>query len=218
MNKTGTMFSALRAFRTIAVVSLLIGVLTVTLAVVAYVPTPPPFSIFNTYLSDIGDTAGWPQIIFNNGTILAAPLRVILVALLLIVLRGFESRRPWFEGLVLFISFVSAFGTVCMTAVPYSTGPAVHKAGIGLYFLGTVFLQGVLGFVEWKIKDLARILPVLSFFIVFCFVVFLTFYMLLQSGAGVRALSVFWEWMCFFSSMLWLLGHLVFFGREQIPE
>ncbi len=41
-----------------------------------------------------------------------------------------------------------------------------------------------------------------------------SFIMLLQSGAGCRVrCSVFWEWMCFFSSMLWLLGHFVFFER-----
>lgn len=215
MNKTTTMFSGLRAFRIMAVVSLLVGIATVAFAVIAYVPIHPQFSVFNTYLSDIGDTAGWPQIIFNNGTILAAPLRVMVVVFLLLVLRAYHGRKPWIEGVILVLAFVSAFGTVCMTAVPYSTGPAVHKAGIGLYFLGAVFLQSVVGFIEWKIKDFPWVLPVLSFLIVFCFVIFLVFYMLLQSGSDVRALSVFWEWMCFFSSMLWLMGHAISLRGEQ---
>jgi len=214
MNKTMIMFSALRAFRVIAVVSLVVGMLTVIFAVVAYVPAHPQFSILNTYLSDIGDTVGWPQIIFNNGTILAAPLRVMVVVFLLLVLRGYDGRRPRFERAALVLAVVSAFGTVCMTAVPYSTGPAVHKAGIGLYFIGAVFLQSVLGLKMLKIKELPHMLPVLSFFIVVCFVAFLFFYLMLQSGGDVRALSVFWEWMCFFSSMLWLAGHLVFLKEE----
>ncbi len=136
MNKTGTMFSALRAFRTIAVVSLLIGVLTVTLAVVAYVPAHPhrfPFSIPISVILAIR-RAGRRSFL-NNGTILAAPLRVMVVVFLLLVLRGYDEPAALVRGdWSLFFRFVSAFGTVCMTAVPYSTGPAVHKAGIGSVF------------------------------------------------------------------------------------
>lgn len=210
MDKTMTMFSGVRAFRMMCIISLTMGLLTVIFAVVAYLPVNPEFSIFNTYLSDIGDTPGWPQIIFNNGTILAAPLRVMVIGLMMLVLRGYAGRRPGFEGAVMALSLVSTIGTVCMTAVPYSSGPAVHKVGIGLYFLGAVILQSVLGTAEWRVKAFPRYLPMLSFFIVFCFLVFLVFFMLLQTGADVRALSIFWEWMCFFSSMLWLVGHFLF--------
>ena len=210
-----TNVSSLWAFKTMAFASLVIGILTVLLAVLAYLPGNPDFSILNTYLSDIGDTDGWPQIIFNNGTILAAPLRMIVIVLLLLVLRRYEGPRPLFEALVLFIGFVSVVGTVCMTAVPYSSAPVLHKVGIGLYFLGVVFLQSLVGFRELKIEALPQSLTILSFLIVSCFVFFLTSFILLQTGLVSRSLSVFWEWMCFFSSMIWLFGHGILLTDEK---
>ena len=41
----------------------LIGTLWATLV---FLPAQPDFSMFTTFLSDIGDTPGWPQILFNS--------------------------------------------------------------------------------------------------------------------------------------------------------
>jgi hypothetical protein len=41
--------------------------------------------------------------------------------------------------------------------------------------------------------------------------------MLVLYGVGVvgRGASVLWEWLTFFSSMVWLVGHTVVLGREH---
>jgi hypothetical membrane protein len=192
-----------------------LAVLTVLSAVLAYLPANPDFSIFTTYLSDIGDTPGWPQVLFNSGVLLAAPLRYAIIVLVVLRLRGFGDRKKSFEVAVLVIGAISTTGTILMTAVPYSVGPAIHKSGIGLYFLGIVFLQTIIGFRELAIKELPRSLPAWCFAIVACYLLFFVLVVLYETGNVGRSTPVFWEWMCFFTSMGWLVGHTLVLGKES---
>jgi polyferredoxin len=105
-----------------------------------------------------------------------------------------------------------------MTAVPFSVAPAVHKSGIGLYFLGVVFLQTMLGVRQLSMKGLPRVLPALSFSIVASYLIFFILLILYESGIVGRTTPVFWEWMCFFTSMLWLLGHGIVLGKEDAGD
>ena len=207
--------STARAFRITGNVSLLLGVLTVLSASLAYASNHPDFSIINTYLSDIGDTPGWPQILFNTGTLLAAPLRYAVLILVVLRLQSFNEKTGAFDTVFISIGALSTLGTVLMTAVPFSVAPAVHKSGIGLYFLGVVFLQALLGARQLSIKPLPRALPILSFSIVVSYLVFFVLFILYESGMVGRSTPVFWEWMCFFTSMLWLLGHCIVLGKEE---
>ena len=207
--------SIARVFRFTGNVSLLLGILTVLSASLAYAPSHPDFSMFNTYLSEIGDTPGWPQILFNSGTLLAAPLRYAIIILVVLRLRSMGEKNRAFEAIFLTIGVFSTLGTVIMTAVPFSVAPAVHKSGIGLYFLGVVFLQSMLGVKELKIKKLPRALATLSFSIVASFLVFFVLIMLYETGNLDHNTPVFWEWMCFMSSMVWLAGHTLILGKED---
>jgi hypothetical membrane protein len=208
--------STAKALRLTGAASLALGISTVLLASLAYAPGHPDFSIFVTYLSDIGDTAGWPQILFNTGMLLAAPLRMAVLVLLVLRLRDAAGKRAAFETSLLILGFLSMLGTVLMTAVPFSVAPPVHKSGIGLYFLGVVFLQTLVGIKELRIENLPRVLPGLSFSIVACYLVFFALFVLYQMGVVGRSTPVFWEWMCFFSSMAWLAGHSVLLGKGEI--
>jgi len=161
-----------KTLRLIGTFTFILAILTVLTSVLAYLPANPDFSIYTTYLSDIGDTSGWPQILFNSGTILAAPLRYIIIVLLVLRLRSFCVKKKSFEIAVLIIGAISTIGTLLMTVVPFSIAPAVHKSGIGLYFLGIVFLQFIVGKKEMFIKELPRSLAMWSFSIVACFLIF----------------------------------------------
>ena len=208
--------STTKALRLTGTFTFTLAILTVLTSVLAYLPANPDFSIFTTYLSDIGDTPGWPQILFNSGTILAAPLRYAVIVLLVLRLRSFKDNKKSFEVAVLTIGAISTIGTVFMTAVPFSVGPAVHKIGIVLYFLGVVFLQSVIGIKEITIKELPRSLPTWSFTIVASYLLFFVLVLLYETGNIGRNTPVFWEWMCFFTSMGWLLGHSFILGKENI--
>jgi hypothetical membrane protein len=208
--------STTKALRLTGTFTFTLAILTVLTSVLAYLPANPDFSIFTTYLSDIGDTPGWPQILFNSGTILAAPLRYAVIILLVLRLRSFNDNKKTFEVAVLTIGAISTIGTILMTAVPFSVGPAVHKSGIGLYFLGVVFLQSIIGIKEITIKELPRSLPAWSFTIVASYLLFFVLVILYETGNIGRNTPVFWEWMCFFTSMGWLLGHSYLLGKENV--
>jgi len=211
---TTNTFSTPKALRLTGSFCLVLATLTVMTSVLAYLPANPDFSIFNTYLSDIGDTAGWPQVLFNSGTILAAPLRYLVIVLLVLRLRSFGENHKTFEVSALTVGAFSTLGTVFMTAVPFSVGPAVHKSGLVLYFLGVVFLQSMIGKKEASIKQLPRSLSTWSFGVVASYLIFFALMVLYETGNVGRNTPVFFEWMCFFTSMGWLGVHVHFLGKE----
>jgi hypothetical membrane protein len=210
------LISTPKTLRLVGTFTFALAILTVLTSVLAYLPANPDFSIFTTYLSDIGDTGGWPQILFNSGTILAAPLRYIIIVLLILRLRDFTGREKGFEIALLVVGAISTVGTVLMTAVPFSVAPTVHKSGIGFYFLGVVFLQFMIGRKEMSIKALPRILTVMSFLIVACFLIFFVLIVLHETGFVTRNIPVFWEWMCFFTSTGWLLCQSIILGHTKM--
>ena len=208
-----TYISIPRALRVVGLVAGIWGTLVVIVATLAYLPEHPGFSPFTTYLSDIGDTPGWPQVLFNSGTLIAAPMRFLVIVLLVLRLAQLGAGRA-FSISALIVSFVSTAGTVLMTAVPFSVGPAVHKWGIGLYFLGVVVLQALISIREWSLKDVPKALPGLSLLMVAVFVVFATLVILYEQGMVSRGAPVIWEWLCFVTSIVWVFAHSVLLGKE----
>lgn len=209
-NQTVIRISA--ALKWVGIVTGVWAILIVSAAMLAYLPEHPSFSLFTTYLSDIGDTAVWPQIIFNAGTLIAAPMRYLVVVLLTLRLVQLGAGRG-FVVATLIVGLISTAGTVLMTAVPFSVSLAVHKLGIPLYFVGVVVLQTLIGVREWSLGGISKILPGLSFVMVVVYFVFATLMVLSEQGTVGRNDPVFWEWLAFFSSVLWLFAHGILLGK-----
>ena len=202
------------ALKWVGVVAGIWAILTVLTATLAYIPGDPEFSIFNTYLSDIGDTAGWPQILFNSGTLIAAPMRYLVLVLLALRLSQFGAARP-FVIAILIVGLISTSGTILMTAVPFSVALAVHKSGIGLYFLGIVILQMLIGIREWSLKGIPKILPALSFLMAAVFFVFTILVILYEQGVVSRSTPVIWEWLAVSTSVVWVFAQSVLLGKTR---
>jgi hypothetical protein len=183
-------------------------------AVIAYLPGYPNFSIFNTYLSDIGDTPGWPQIIWNSGTLIAVPIRYLVLALLVMRLRQLGAGKS-FAIATLIVGFFSTAGTALMTATPFSVSPIVHKTGIGLYFFGVVVLQTIIFIKEWSLKGIPRGLPLLSLVMVLIYFVFVTLVVLFEQGVVSRSTPIIWEWLAFLSSIAWVLAQSIGLGKTN---
>ena len=192
----------------------MLGVFVVLTATLAYIPQHPDFSLFTTFLSTIGDTPGWPQVLFNSGTLLASPLRYLVLVLFALRLFQLGSGRPFMIA-VLVIGFISTLGTVIMTAVPFSLAPAIHKSGIGLYFLGIVILQSVVFNKQWSMKGINRILPILSLAMVIIFIGFFVLLVLYEQGIIGSGGPVFFEWLCFFSSIAWVFTQSILLGKTK---
>ncbi len=122
----------------------------------------------NTYLSNIGDTPGWPQIIWNSGTLIAVPIGYLVLVMRLAQLDAGKS----FAIATLIVGFFSTAGTALMTATPFSVSPIIHNTGIGLYFFGVVVFQALIFFKEWSLKSISRGLPLLSLVMILFYFVF----------------------------------------------
>lgn len=209
-----TAISVPGALKLIGIITGLWGILVVLTATLAYLPEHPDFSLFTTYLSDIGDTAGWPQIIFNSGTLIAAPMRYLVIVLIVLRLIQLSPGRK-FAVSALIIGFVSTSGTVLMTATPLSVSPTIHKLGIPLYFFGIVFLQMLIFIKEWSIKDVPKVLPILCLLMVVIYFVFATLVMLNAKGIISRSTPVIWEWLCFIISIVWVFTQSVLLANVR---
>lgn len=215
-DRTQSMMSVPKAFRAICLVAGTFAVLMIVLATAAYLPNHPDFSPFTTFLSDIGDTSGWPQVIFNSGTLIAAPLRYLVLMLFVLQMYQLGAGRT-FGSTVLIIGAFSTLGTILMTAVPFSVGPTIHKAGIPLYFFGVVSLQVVIGLRELSLKNIPRILPVISFLLAGSFLVFFFLMILYELEVVSRTTAIspmIWQWLGFTFSIIWVFAHGMILGKK----
>jgi len=200
------------ALRLVGIVGGAWAILVIVAATLAYLPEHPDFSPFTTFLSDIGDTTGWPQILFNSGTLIAVPIRYLVLVLLVLRLIQLGAGQT-FAVVALIVGFISTSGTTLMTATPFSVAPAIHKAGIGLYFLGVVVLQSLIFVKEWSLKGVPKVLPVLSLVMVVLYFVFVTLLVLYEQGVVSRSTPVIWEWLAILSSIVWMLAQSILLGK-----
>ncbi len=212
-----TVISIPGALKLIGIIAGTWGILVVLTATLAYLPEHPDFSLFTTYLSDIGDTAGWPQILFNSGTLIAAPIRYLVIVLIVLRLTQLGAG-PAFAVSALIIGFVSSSGTVLMTATPFSVSPSIHKSGIPLYFFGVVILQTLIFVKEWSLKHIPKVLPILSLLMVVVYFVFATLVMLIEKGVVSRSTPVIWEWLCFITSIVWVFAQSILLTYQCLDQ
>lgn len=217
-DRTQSTLSILRGFKASCLAAGIFGLLVIILSVAAYVPDHPNFSPFTTFLSDIGDTPGWPQVIFNSGTLIAAPLRYLVLILFVLRMHQLGAGRGFGNG-VLIIGALATLGTILMTAVPFSVGPAIHKAGIPLYFLGVVPMQVMIGLKELSLKNIPWILPAISFLLAGSYLVFFVLMVLYELEVVSRTTTIspmIWQWSGFTFSLVWVFAHGLILGRKEL--
>jgi len=208
-DRTQSILSISKTFKATCLVTGTFALLLIVFTIAAYIPNHPEFSPFTTFLSDIGDTPGWPQVIFNSGTLIAAPLRYLVLMLFVLQMYQLGAGRT-FGSAVLIIGAFATLGTILMTAVPSSVGPAVHKAGIPLYFFGVVTMQIIIGLKEWSLKNIPRVLPLISFLLAGSYLVFFFLMILYELEVVSRPTAVspmIWQWLGFSFSILWVYDH-----------
>lgn len=202
-----------RSLLMVGLVAGIIGVLEIVLSTIAYANVKPGFDFFATYLSDIGATPVWPQVFFNAGLLIVAPLRYIVLVLLVFRLYQLGAGRA-FGAAVLIIGVFTTLGTIIMSAIPYTISVEIHKLGIPLFFFGGIILQTVIGIREWQLQAVPRSLPVLCFFVVIIYLIFFTLEMLYQAGVVSRSTPVPWEWLCGISVLVWVFAHSIILGKD----
>jgi len=213
ISKTQTAIPIRASLKIIGIFGATFGLIGTLLATVAYLPGHTDFSMFTTFLSDIGDTPGWPQILFNSTTLIMAPIRYLIVVLVVLCLSQIGAGSK-FVKTILILGAISTIGTVIMTAVPFSVSKAIHLAGIPLYFFGLVIWQTIVGIEEWKLR-VPRILPILSFLLVIAFLAFFVLVMLHEANVVGRTAAPIWQWIGFFISLIWVYAHSIILHKKD---
>mgnify|MGYP001036819845 FL=1 len=145
---------------------------------------------------------------------IAVPIRYLVLVLLVLRLNQFGAGRV-FSIAALAIGFASTAGTALMTATPFTVSLTLHKAGIGLYFLGVILLQILIFAREWSLKGVPKYLPVLSLAMVVLYMIFLTLMILYEQGVVSRTAPVIWEWLAISTSIMWMLAQSIRLGRTD---
>lgn len=205
-----------RALRIVGIIGITLGIATVLSSTLVYIQDHD-FSIFTTYLSDIGDTPGWPQVMFNSGMLIASPVRYLFLVLLVLQLGHLGAGRG-FSLAALIIGALVVVGSIGMSAIPYSLNLPLHKMSALIYFFGVVILQTLIGAQEWRGR-LPAVLPVSSLAVVVIYLVFAVLLTLVGKVDGItRNTPVFWEWLAFCSLMFWLITHSVVLGGVRLSR
>jgi len=212
MSKREATIRVSRALLIVGITGAILGIATVVCSTLLYVQNNE-FSILTTYLSDIGDTAGWPQTVFNAGMLIIAPVRYLFLILLVLQLAHFGANRG-FSSAAFIIGALVVVGSIGMSAIPYSLNLALHKTSALLYFFGVVILQSLIGAQEWR-RKLPAVLPVSSLAVVAIYLVFAVLLTLVGKADGItRNTPVIWEWLAFLSLMFWLIAHSIVLGNK----
>ncbi len=205
-----------KALRIVGIMGVALGVATIFLSTLLYIQDHD-FSIFTTYLSDIGDAPGWPQVVFNSGMLIIAPVRFLFLILLILQLRDLGAGK-WFGLSAIILGILVVFGSIGMSAIPFSLNLALHKCSALLYFFGVVILQTTIAVQEIK-RRLPMVLPAASLAVVAVYLVFAVLLTLIGKVEGItRNTPVIWEWLAFGSLMFWLIVHSVVLGEERISS
>mgnify|MGYP001058518517 FL=1 len=127
-----TTLSIPRSLKLIGIIGGVWAILTILAAVFAYLPGHPDFSLFSTYLSDIGDTPGWPQIIFNAGTLIAVPIRYLVLVSLALRLNQLGAGWVFSIAVLPILSLAISISIVWMLAQSIRLGRADQAGSAGV--------------------------------------------------------------------------------------
>lgn len=213
MKKNTANINLPKMLRVVGIIGVVLGLTTVLWSLCLY-SSANQFSFFETYLSDMGNKTGWPQVVFNSGMLLSAPVRYLFLALLVMRLMNFGASRSFALAALITGAFV-VIGSIGVSAIPYSLNLKMHMSSALIYFFGVVILQTIIAVQEWRIKQ-PWILPVASIFVVAIYLIFASLMSMAGKVEGItRSTPVIWEWLAFCSLMLWLITHTVILGRQQ---
>lgn len=216
MNQGEASIHVSKALRIVGIIGVFLGIATVLCSMLLYIQEYE-FSVFETYLSDIGNKPGWPQAVFNSGMLISSPVRYLFLVLLVIQLAHLGASRA-FTTAALIIGGLVVVGSIGISAIPYSLNPALHKMFALLYFFGVVVLQTLIAAQEGR-RKLPLMLPVSSMAVVAVYLIFAVLLSLVGKVDGItRNTPIIWEWLAFCSLMFWLAVHTVLLGNVRITS
>jgi hypothetical protein len=191
--------------------ALLIGLVAVVLPIAVYVQGHP-FSFFTVFLSEIGATPVWPQVIVTSAGLVSGPVRYAFVVLL--VLYFWSAGGGRFMGYsILALATVSLVGLIMLLSIPHTLDRDAHLASALTHFFAVVAVQAAILIEERRL----RLSPILISATLAVIIFNLIFAVLLSLAGKVAFISrttpALWEWLAFAAQFYWSLIHTIMLGR-----
>lgn len=195
-----------------AYIGFLFSIIFISIAVILY--GDPTFSIFTHYLSDLGAAARNSSLVFNIGMIISAPLRVLFGFYLLKFLKSRGANEKTLK-ITAYTIVIGAMGSVLLAIFPHDVLLIMHMLGAFVYFFSVVIIQISFSKMELKTENMSKFLPIIGLVVVMNYVLFLGFEISEILSDVFRLLACLFEWMAYFSLMVWLLVHGFYLHRVK---
>ena len=98
---------------------------------------------------------------------------------------------------------------------PHDVSRPLHLLGAFTYFIGVVVIQVNIYKMELKAENVPKHLPIVSLFVVACYVLFLSFEISELISEFFKFLACFFEWMAYFTLMAWLILHGIYAHQQK---
>lgn len=175
------------------------------IAILLYIQVNPSFTILTNYISDLGDGPNNSNLVFNVGMILSGIINAIFILYLMRYLQTRGGNRN-LTILSFIAGLIAVSGSILVGVFTSQKASEMHILGAALAFSGNFFALILFSLTELKVADIPKKYATLGFFLAPLSVLFLLFYLLLNTVTGFsRELTIFIEWMAFFAITTWLI-------------
>lgn len=188
----------------VAFITFIFSVIFMSIAIVLY--NDPSFTIFTHYISDLGASTRDSALFWNINMILTAPLRLLFGFYLLKFLEKRGANRKTLK-ITAYFMMISTIGSTVLALNPHDISRLFHMIGAFIYFIGVVVIQINISKMELRAENIPKYLPLISLVVVACYALFLSFEISEIILESFKFIACFFEWMAYFSLMVWLLLH-----------
>jgi hypothetical membrane protein len=200
----------------IAYIGFIFSITFISISVFLYSSTDPSFSIFTHFLSDLGAASKSSSLVFNLGMIISAPLRVLFGIYLLRILASKGANKRLIK-IIAYAIMIGAIGSFILALFPYDISLLLHMSGALVYFISVIILQSLMAKIELKTPGVPRYLPLLCIAVVSTYILFVGFEISAKVvvSESLMNFACFFEWMGYFSLMIWILSHGYYTQRAK---
>jgi hypothetical protein len=198
--------------------AVIISIFTVLISTLLYMLMVPDFSIFRYYISHLGAPPEGADeghlylymIIYTLGMGIVAVLRVFILVFFIrfFQLKNSPRKLTW---ALLATGLIPSVGFSIVIIEPFTVSLTIHMMGAFLLFFGTVISGTIFTVIEFKTEKIPKSLPYSVILNVIMYLIFATLLFGAKFGLVPAGIAYFWEWICFCTSLFWLLIHGIYF-------
>lgn len=181
-----------------------ISLLSVFVAIFLFMIDVPNFSFITHYISDLGDGKNGSNVVFNIGRILSGIVLPFFYFNLMRYLQKNNGKK--ISTLLGFVScLIAATGSILVGIYPSQTAPRMHGIAAAMAFSGMFLTLIFFSRSEHSIPEIPKAHSMSGFIVAPLPILYMIFYVLMNSIGFSREITLFFEWFTFFTMMAWVI-------------